>query len=217
MFTLKGKQDAFKLILPNEFIVNEINEKYTNILRNQKGFLYRPIDFINETIQSIQVLGFTDGVIQQQQPGKQGYPILDNTRIKQNNFPHTATEYNYRAEKNPLALIDKTLNIIFRHTLGFLNYFIIFENFWYQYSRDFQYKYLNNELNETLPDSFTIELFNNIGEVYSKIIIYNPIINSIDMLDLNYTQPVAQSQTFTVQFKYSNLDYQFISTEKDEL
>ena len=58
---------------------------------------------------------------------------------------------------------------------------------------------------------------NNIGEVYSKILIMNPLINSMDMLDLNYTQPIAQSQTFKVEFKYSNIDYQFIETKKEEL
>ena len=117
---------------------------------------------------------------------------------------------NYRSEKNPLDLIDKTLNVYFRHTLGFVNYFLLFENFFYQYSRDRSYK--------ELCDSFTIDIFNNIGEVYSRIVVMDPVINSIEMLDLNYTQPVAQSQTFKVEFKYSNLDYQFLGLdiEKEE-
>ena len=121
---------------------------------------------------------------------------------------HTASEYTYRAEKNPIALIDKTLNIIFRHTLGFVNYFLIFENFFYQYSRDTQYK--------EMPDQITINIFNNIGEIYSKIVVYDPVINGIDMLDLNYNAPFAQSQTFKVEIKYSNLDVVFIDTEKEE-
>jgi hypothetical protein len=41
----------------------------------------------------------------------------------------------------------------------------------------------------------------------------DPVINSIEMLDLNYTQPVAQSQTFKVEFKYSNFDLEFINIE----
>jgi hypothetical protein len=43
----------------------------------------------------------------------------------------------------------------------------------------------------------------------------DPIINGMDMLDFDYTQPIAQSGTFKVEFKYSNFDYQFI-TQKDE-
>ena len=203
MFSLKGRQDGFRLLLPQEFICDEINDKYAQILQNQKSFFTKPIDFLNETIQSVQVLGFSDGTVNQPQPGI-GHPLIDPNRVKQNKFLHTATDFTYRSEVNPLQLIDKTLNITFRHTLGFLNYFLLFENFWYLYSRDKQYK--------DISFTFNIDIINQNGQVYSKIVLYDPIIHGIDMLDLNYTKPVADSQTFTVIFKYSNIDYQFIST-----
>lgn len=203
MFSLKGRQDGFRLLLPQEFICDEINDKYAKILQNQKSFFTKPIDFLNETIQSVQVLGFSDGTVNQPQPGI-GHPLIDPNRVKQNKFLHTATDFTYRSEVNPLQLIDKTLNITFRHTLGFLNYFLLFENFWYLYSRDKQYK--------DISFTFNIDIINQNGQVYSKIVLYDPIIHGIDMLDLNYTKPVADSQTFTVIFKYSNIDYQFIST-----
>lgn len=207
MFTLKGKQDAFKLIIPNDFICEEINEKYTKIIKTQKSFIYKPIDFLNETIQSVQILGFNEGTFQQQQTGR-GNPIIDMDRKEENRFPHTMSEYSYRSEKNPIALIDKTLNVYFRHTLGFVNYFLVFENFFYQYSRDRKY--------DELATSFNINILNNIGEIYSRIVIMDPVINGIDMLDLNYNAPVAQSQTFKVEFKYSNLDFQFIDIKNEE-
>ena len=203
MFSLKGRQDGFRLLLPQEFICDEINDKYAKILQNQKSFFTKPIDFLNESIQSVQVLGFSDGTVNQPQPGI-GHPLIDPNRVKQNKFLHTATDFTYRSEVNPLQLIDKTLNITFRHTLGFLNYFLLFENFWYLYSRDKQYK--------DISFTFNIDIINQNGQVYSKIVLYDPIIHGIDMLDLNYTKPVAESQTFTVIFKYSNIDYQFIST-----
>ena len=203
MFSLKGRQDGFRLLLPQEFICDEINDKYAKILQNQKSFFTKPIDFLNETIQRVQVLGFSDGTVNQPQPGI-GHPLIDPNRVKQNKFLHTATDFTYRSEVNPLQLIDKTLNITFRHTLGFLNYFLLFENFWYLYSRDKQYK--------DISFTFNIDIINQNGQVYSKIVLYDPIIHGIDMLDLNYTKPIAESQTFTAIFKYSNIDYQFIST-----
>ena len=206
--TLKAKQDAFKLIIPENFICDEIKEKYTDIIKAQKSFCYRPIDYLNETIQSVQILGFMDSTVVQPQSGRGQQPLINQERKNENRFMHTASDYNYRSEKNPIALIDKTLNVYFRHTLGFVNYFLIFENFFYQYSRDRKYK--------ELPDSFTINIFNNIGEIYSRIIIYDPVINAIDMLDFNYNMPVAQSGTFKVEFKYSNLDYQFVQIEKED-
>ena len=207
MFTLNARQDLFRLTLPDDFIAKEINEKYSKIINDNKSFIRRPIDFLNETIQSVQVLGFVEGAFQQQQSGR-GNPIINPNRKEENRFMHTATEYNYRSEKNPLALIDKTLNIFFRHTLGFLNYFLIFENFFYLYSRDRKY----TEIFKQIP----IDIMNNHGEVYSRIIVMDPIINGIDMLDLNYNAPNEAMSTFKVEFKYSNIDYVFINTSDEE-
>lgn len=207
MFTLNARQDLFKLTLPDDFIVKEINEKYSKIINDNKSFIRRPIDFLNETIQSVQVLGFLEGTVQQQQPGR-GNPIIHKDRKLENNFMHTSTDYSYRSEKNPVALIDKTLNVYFRHTLGFLNYFLIFENFFYLYSRDRKYK--------EMMDQIPIDIINNRGEIYSRILVIDPVINSIDMLDLNYNAPNEAMSTFKVEFKFSNIDYQFINMDEEE-
>ena len=207
MFTLNARQDLFRVTLPDDFIVDDINEKYAKIIKSNKSYYRRPIDFLNETIQSVQVLGFVEGTVQQQQPGS-GYPIMNPDRKLQNQFMHTASDYSYRSEKNPLALIDKTLNIYFRHTLGFVNYFLMFENFFYLYSRDMTYK--------KMFDQIPIDIINNRGEIYSRIMVIDPIINGIDMLDLNYNAPNETMQTFKVEFKFSNIDYQFLNIEKGE-
>ena len=36
------------------------------------------------------------------------------------------------------------------------------------------------------------------------------------MLDFDYTQPIANSQTFKVEFKYSNINFDFIEVKEDE-
>lgn len=210
MFTLRGRQDKFRLNFPKEFIVPEIEEKYTKILQDKHSFIYTPIDFLNETIQNVEVLGFQEATVEQYQPAHGTYADSPN-RINPNKFMHTASPINYRAEKNPIALIDKTLNVTFRHTLGFVNYFMIFENFFYLYSRDTEY-------DQMIPNLF-IDIMDNTGNIYSRIEIIKPIISGIDMLTLDFTQPVAQSQQFKVEFKYSNLDYQFIENDdnKDNL
>ena len=132
MFTLKGRQDLFKLTLPDNFIAEEINDKYAKIIQANKSYTYKPIDFLNETIQSVQVLGFNEGSVQQMQQGT-GKPIIKDWRVEQNRFPHTAFEYNYRAEKNPLALLDHTLNIYFtlRFKARYFNILIIFFKYFF--------------------------------------------------------------------------------------
>lgn len=208
MFTLKARKDGFRILLPKDFLCDEILEKYSKILKSKKSFLINPIDFLNETIQKVQVLGFNDATFQQQQTAI-GKSITNNPdRFNQNKFLHTASDHTYRSEVNPLQLIDKTLNITFKHTLGYLNYFMIFENFWWLYSRDKQYKDMRME--------FAIDLLDNTEKVYSRIVIHDPIIHGIDMLDFDYSQPIAQSETFTVIFKYSNIDYQFLENDIEE-
>lgn len=206
MFGLKGRQDGFRMLLPKEFLVPEVEEKYGGILKEKLGYFDSPIDFINETIQKVNVLGFQDASITQDQPVKGAEPTMKQNRIKQNQFQYPASQFNYRSEVPPIQLTDKTFNITFRHTLGYLNYFMLFENFWYQFSRDMNY--------DELPQIFTIDLFNEIGSIYSRISLFYPMINSMDMLEFDYTQPVAQSQTFNIEFKYSNFDFEFINIDK---
>ena len=208
MFGLKGRQDGFRLLLPKEFLVPEVEEKYAGILKEKLGYFDSPIDFLNETIQKVNVLGFQDGTMTQDQPVKGAEPTMKQNRIKQNQFQYAGSQFNYRSGVPPIQLTDKTFNITFRHTLGYLNYFMLFENFWYQFSRDMNY--------EDLPQRFTIDLFNEIGSIYSRIALFYPMINSMDMLEFDYTQPVAQSQTFNLEFKYSNFDFEFLEIDKLE-
>lgn len=210
MFGLKGRQDGYRLILPKEFICKEIEEKYTKILRSKRSFYTSPIDFVNETIQSVQVLGFQNATFLNQHQSSKGTQslIYPGERQESNEFMYPSTEYAYRSEKSPLDLMDKTLNIEFRHTLGYLNYFLLFENFWYQYARDRKYDELIPQIN--------VDILNEKGSIYSRIVLDSPIINGMDMLDLNFTQPVAQSQTFKIEFKYSNFDFQFLEIDEEE-
>lgn len=170
----------------------------------------KPVDFINETIRGIQILGFSEATMEQQQSGHgNNIRSLSFDRTQQNRFAQTASGNSYRSEKNPLALIDKTFNVTFRHTLGFLNYFMLFENFWYLYARDTQ--------NGDLQATFNIDIIDSHGRAYSRIVLYNPIIHGIDMLNLDNSQPTAQSETFQVVFKYSNIDYQFLGITDEEI
>ena len=205
MFGLKGRQDGFRLILPKEFLIPEVEERYAKLLKDKHGYYLTPIDFINESIQKVNVLGFQNATVIQQQTTRGAEPTLNEKRIDQNKFLYGGSEFNYRSSVSPIALTDKTFNITFRHSLGYLNYFILFENFWFQFSRDMKY--------DDLPQRFNIDLLNEIGEIYARIVLYYPMINSMDMLEFDYTQPIAQSQTFNIEFKYSDFDFEFINME----
>jgi hypothetical protein len=202
MFSLKSRQDLFKVTLPEEFIPSEIDKKYSKLLNEANSFIHKPIDFLNETIQGMEILGFTQAAAIQQQHGV-GDWASNKTTIQNNRFLHASSDVAYRAEMNPLNLIDKTLRLTFRHTLGFVNYFMLLDSFWVMYRRDTHY--------DQLPQFISVDILNSIGVKISRILIHHPIIDGIDMLSLNYTQPIAQSQTFNCEIKYSNIEFEFIN------
>ena len=204
MLSLKGRQDNWRLLFDKDFIPDEITEKYTKVLNMRKSFITQPVDFINETIQKVQVLGFSGATFAQQQTTR-NTPTRNEDRIAENNFQGSYDDVQYRAATSPVSIIDKTLNVQFRMSQGYLNYFILFESFFYKYCRDTS--------SGQLDTHFNIDIYNEFGEIYSRIVLYKPVIDSMDMLDLDFTQPVAQSQTFQVTFKYSNIDFQFIETD----
>lgn len=182
----------------------EIVEKYSKIIQKAHSFYMEPIDFLNETIQGVDVLGFTQASVQQQQTGR-GTVASSSATVEANKFLHTSTDYSYRSETNPIQLIDKTLRLKFRHTLGYINYFMLFENFFWQYKRDTKYS--------QLPEYIPIYLLDENMTEYAKIMLYHPIIDGLDMLSFDFTQPIAQSQTFNLEIKYSNIDFDFIEKE----
>ena len=204
MLSLKGRQDTWRLLFDVDFIPEEIREKYTKVLLSKKSFITDPASFISETVQKIQVLGFSGGSMLQQQ-GTRGEPVRDQSRTDENWLMGGADEVAYRSPASPIQIIDKTLNVQFRMSQGYLNYFILFESFFYKYCRDTSTGELDKQ--------FSIDIYNEQGEIYARIVLFNPVIDSMDMLDLDFTQPIATSQTFQVVFKYSNIDFQFIESD----
>ncbi len=201
MFTLANKKDGFRLLLPKDFLLPDIQKKYGNIIRKKRSFYVNPIDFLNETIQTVDVLGFQNATITQDQPSK------GTTDKDTDEFLFPSAPYSWRNPQSPLSIIDMTLNIQFRHTLGYLNYMMIYENFLLQYSRITTY--------DELPDAFYVDLFDEKGVIYARLKLVYPIINAMDMLNFDYTQPIAQNESFKVEFKYSNFDFEFITDEDD--
>jgi hypothetical protein len=198
MLALKSRFDGYKLTLPKEFIPQEIEEKYSRILIKKRGFINVPIDFLNETIQAVNVLGFSNASVAQQQSFR-GYPDHKPNRVKENNFMTPSTDYSYRSPNTILGLMDKTIVIKFKHTLGFLNYFILFESFNYYFSRDSK----SNEL----PKYIEIDLFDETGSAYAKLRFLYPIIDAMDMIAFDNSKPTANSDYFTITLKYNNFEY----------
>ena len=104
MFTLANKKDGFRLLLPKDFLLPDIQKKYGNIIRKKRSFYVNPIDFLNETIQTVDVLGFQNATITQDQPSK------GTTDKDTDEFLFPSAPYSWRNPQSPLSIIDMTLN-----------------------------------------------------------------------------------------------------------
>lgn len=198
MLGLSNRKDGFRLLLPNDFLLPEIVAKYSEILQRKRSFFIQPINFLNETIQSVDVLGFQNATWQQSQSSMPN----TNSNKESDKFLFPSAPVSYRNPQSALSLIDLTLNIQFRHVIGYLNYMMLFENFLLQYARQTS--------EDKLPEFFNIDLFDEKGVIYARLKLFHPIVNAMDMLTFDFTQPVAQNETFKVEFKYSNFDVAFV-------
>lgn len=196
MFSLNSRKDSFRLRIPKEFIPERLLIKYSKILEKENSFIKDPVEFLNESIQQIDVLGVSDATINQSQTGL-GYPGEDS-----NELLYAASQFNYRSPSSPLKLIDKSMNIYFRHSLGYISYFLIMEIFWEAYKR--------NTNSDSISYQFNVDIVNYDGQILSRCVIYNPLIDAIDCLSFDYRKPLAESDTFKVIFKYNNFEYQYL-------
>ena len=186
----------FKFSFPKDFLPEVINEKYNKIINKNPGVLTTSIDYLNESIQSITIPGISDINIQQQQHSSNSIKLNDN---KTNVEPKT--DITYTSSTNPLDKINKEFKVTFRMNHGLYNYFMIYETIFYRICKPFNYG----------PDKILyIELLGEDGRVASRIKFYDVYIDGIDGLDFTFNKMERDSGTFDVNFKFNNIDFEFI-------
>lgn len=196
MLSLSPRYDLFKFSFPKDFLPEVINEKYNKIINKNPGVLTTSIDYLNESIQSITIPGISDINIQQQQHSSNSIKLNDN---KTNVEPKT--DITYTSSTNPLDKINKEFKVTFRMNHGLYNYFMIYETIFYRICKPFNYG----------PDKILyIELLGEDGRVASRVKFYDVYIDGIDGLDFTFNKMERDSGTFDVNFKFNNIDFEFI-------
>lgn len=202
MLSLSPRYDLFKFLLPGDFLPKNIEEKYYKILSQNAGVIQKPIDYLNESIQSINIPGISElNTIQEQHgfnPIKRSNTNLGKINVEPN---HGVT---YLSSDNPLSKINKEFKITFRLNQGLYNYFMLYETIFYRYLKNF---------NEKQDELFIIELLDETGKITSRIKLLDIFIDGIDGLDFTYSKVERESNTFEVTFKFNNIDFEFIEQD----
>lgn len=195
MLSLSPRYDLFRFCFPKDFIPQDIEEKYFNIINKNASVITTPIDYLNESIKGVNIPGISDILIQQTQHGYNS-PIRKDSKMK---IEPRKDEY-YISSSNILDKINRDFKVTFRMNQGLYNYFMMYEITMYQIMK------IKNS--ESYPVMY-IELLDETGKITTVIKYYGILIDSIDGLDFSYDKVERDSGTFDVNFKYNNIEIEF--------
>lgn len=206
MLSLSPRTDLYRFMLPDEFLPEEVDKKYKQLINKDAAVFTEPIDYLNESIQSITIPGISDINIEQNQTSTN--PIIRSNgdaqgmgRInREPSHPNT-----YVGTNNPLEKINREFSISFRRNQNLYNYFMIYETIFHRVCKHINY----ND-----GDFFKIYLLNEDGVATSYIELQQCHINGIDGLEFDFSKVDRQADTFSVTWNFNNINFEFIDIEK---
>lgn len=175
---LNSRNNLFNFKFPRTFIPDEVAEKYKKYLNRMPGNLItEPIDFINYSIQGINL------------PGINFDPISQS--------PNDGTITYHRGSIPIQNTIERQFKVSMQLLDGYINYWIMQDTLLYYYSKSKKEPFIN-DLKLQIMDAEGIHVM---SAVFEK-----PIMNSISELDLNMSDNIAEFNTFDLNFFYNKFN-----------
>ena len=204
MLSLSPRADLFVFRFPKDFLPAEIEQKYTKILSTNKSVISNPIDYLNESIQSVSLPGISDLLVEQEQISE--HPEnhakqkgLNGARI---NVEPVRKNVSY-SPQNILSQIGVEFIVTFRKNQGLYNYFMMYETIFYKVLKEY-----NNVTKQ--DDLFYIDILDESGKIIARIQLFQPRIDGIDGMEFSYNKLERQTETFDVKFRFNNIDFDMI-------
>ena len=175
----------FKLLLPVDFFIKDVVDKYSLHLQ-QYNYPFETISqMFNESLQSFEM------------------PEFGTTMVTQNMIDVNFAGYgwNQLPKTSEQSLIsDKLLNLTFRHTEGFLTYFMALELFFTRYK-------LGYNPTKRLPfGTVLLETLNANGDSVCKIKLQKCQIVGLNGLGLSYANSQRDNSTFDLTIGYTEFE-----------
>ena len=169
---LNSRNNAYDFRFPRKFIPTEVAEKYSKYLNKVPGaLLSEPVDFINYSIQGLNIPGVSfDPITQADNDGT--------TRYHRGAVPIQNT-------------ITREFTVTFQLLDGFINYWIMMDTLLYYYARTTKEPYIN---------PMTLRILDAEGSSVAYMEFSGIIMNSINELNLNMAENVAEFNTFDLNF-----------------
>jgi|TARA_B110001452_G_scaffold87714_1_gene71724 hypothetical protein len=175
---LNSRNNAYDFRFPRKFIPEEVANKYKKYLnRVPGGLLAEPIDFVNYSIQGLNIPGVTfDPVTQSDNDG---------------------TIRSHRGAQPIQNTISREFTVTFQLLDGFINYWLMMDTLLYYYARSTKQAFI---------EPLTLRILDAEGASVAYMEYSGIIMTSINELNLNMAENVSDFATFECSFVYNKLN-----------
>jgi hypothetical protein len=175
---LNARNNLFEFHFPKTFMPKKISDKYRGYLNRIPGnVIEEPLDFINYTIQGVNLpgMGF-DAVEQDQKPGR---------------------KVQFRNTLPTQELFQKELTVTLQLVDGFVNYWMMLEILNYYYAFDTKEPFL---------DDLNMRMLDGEGNSIVTARLKRPLLKNISELSMSFASNVADFTTFDITIGYNELE-----------
>lgn len=205
MLSLSPRADLFVFNFPKDFLPKEVEEKYSKILNRNKAVITTPIDYLNESIQSVSFPGMSELLAEQSMHSVE-HPENHNSQKgipgKRVSIEPNRTNMSY-SPASVLSQLSNEFSVTLRRNQGLYNYFMLYETIFHKALKEYAFPTKDDDL-------FTIDILDETGTIISRLKLYQPRIDGIDGLEFSYNKLERQSETFDIKFKFNNIDFDIL-------
>lgn len=187
MLSQNPRADNFNIILPMNFFIDEIIEKYNKLLSQKPYPFDNIIDMLAESIQSFDTPEY--GI----QPVEQNLANANGTSDSYFTLPKQSLQR---------AADSKTFQISYRHSDGYLTYFMMMEHFFHRL------KLGNDDALKPFGTTF-LEFKIPTGEIVYRLKFEHCHLIGVPSLALTYATPSRDFTTFICNFAYTQFQTTF--------
>lgn len=182
---LNSRNNLFVFNFPKAFMPDEIAERYRPYLNRIPGnMITRPIDFLNYSIQSVNLPGPSYSPVDQ--VGKHG-----STR-------------NHRDSKPLQELYSKEMTITFQLLDGYINYWMMMDifNYWYSFPNTPDNTFVKDPY---LPVGMNVRILDSEGNGLVTTEMKRVLYTELSSLEMSFSENTPDFTTFDASFVYNEL------------
>lgn len=205
MLSLSPRYDQWRFLIPEGFIPESVLRKWEPIIKEEPGVFPDALSYLNESITGISLPGINETIITQPQHSSNRHTApLNRAGLGKINI-EPKQDNTYIGTRNPLDLIDRSLNVSFRMNQGLYNYYMLYESLFLFICKPHQHQPY---------DRFQISFLAEDGRIISNMILDQVILTGLGGIEFSYEKNGRNSESFTATFRWNNIDFDIVPSTR---